>query len=229
MRRFLFLSLLVFLSIAGAVGKPINAELPPFTKVIVCIPLALSVRPTSSEDKFDYSIYIKAEQHVTETIQYEVTDGVLYLSLSGDLAVDDPAHIVVVLPADKLTAVENYGLDVILVESGFNVKSMTLEAASGYIRADDVALDGLTIGTFTSGTVVVDGTIGKATIKADGFSTVVTKGIQKKAIVSVDGRSNVFITGSPDKDISGSTAMFGNVYVDASASCDMSSRFFGGE
>ena len=67
MSRFLLLNLLLSLSIAVAFGKTINAELPPFTKVIVCIPLAVSVRPTSSEDKFDYSIYIKAEQHVDES------------------------------------------------------------------------------------------------------------------------------------------------------------------
>ena len=215
---------------SGALGKHSAVELSPFTKIISCVPLSVTVRPRTLTDGHDYGLRVEGDvSQVQDALHYDVKDGTLSLTLSGTVSSKRAPKLTVFLPDSKLQAIENSGAAVLVVDSGFDVKSIGFKASVGKIRVDHIFADKVFAETKGIGMVTVHGVVQKAVLNADDLSTIAVKGVQRKAHVNAAGTSKIYVMGEKGKRIDGKIQWLGKVFADPSESCRLDSEeTFGG-
>lgn len=101
-------------------GVTATHSLPDFHTVTVAAPLNVKIKPSSG-----FSWDVDAEQQVKNALRASVTNQVLKLESYGDFQSHQPVKITVNLPKDKLIEVNNLASDLVVVDAGFAVATVT--------------------------------------------------------------------------------------------------------
>ena len=109
----------------GQAGVSSTQSLPNFNNVTVAVPLNVMITPSSG-----YSLVVDAEQQVMNALKATVSNNVLNLESYGDFQSNQPIKIIVNLPQDQLSQVNNIASsNLVVVDTGFAVGELTANLA----------------------------------------------------------------------------------------------------
>lgn len=122
MARLLLLPLLGAVLACSALAQQ---TLPEFSTINLCVPFTVAISPGSN-----YALQVQADQEVANSIQGSVQGGALSLETTGaGFMSGSPIQVTILLPADKLAQVNQFGQADTFITSGFTPDSSSSRPA----------------------------------------------------------------------------------------------------